>query len=46
MQKKIEKITKIGKEPIIEVVQRQGEIIYYKVSNMNFYQNTKKIVMK
>ena len=46
MQKKIEKITKIGKEPIIAVVQRQGEIIYYKVSNMNFYQNTKKIVMK
>ena len=46
MQKKIEKITKIGKEPIIAVVQRQGEIIYYKISNMNFYQNTKKIVMK
>ena len=46
MQKKIEKITKIGKEPIIAVVQRQDEIIYYKISNMNFYQNTKKIVMK
>ena len=46
MQKKIEKITKIGKEPIIAVVQRQGEIIYYKISNTNFYQNTKKIVMK
>ena len=46
MQKKIEKISKIGKEPIIAVVQRQGEIIYYKISNMNFYQNTKKIVMK
>ena len=46
MQKKIEKISKIGKEPIIAVVQRQGEIIYYKISNMNFYQNTKKIVVK
>ena len=46
MQKKIEKITKIGKEPIIAVVQRQGEIIYYKVLEINFYQNTKKIVMK
>ena len=46
LRKKIEEITKIGKEPIIAVVQRQGEIIYYKISNMNFYQNTKKIVMK
>ena len=46
LQKKIEEITKIDKEPIIAVVQRQGEIIYYKVSTMNFYQNTKKIVMK
>jgi len=46
LQKKIEAITKIGKEPIIAVVQRQGEIIYYKVSKMDFFQNTKKIVMK
>ena len=46
LQKKIEEITKIDKEPIIAVVQRQGEIIYYKVLEINFYQNTKKIVMK
>ena len=46
LQKKIEEITKMGKEPIIAVIQRQGEIIYYKVSKMDFYQNTKKIVMK
>ena len=46
LREKIEEITKIDKEPIIAVVQRQGEIIYYKVSEMNFYQNTKKIVMK
>ena len=46
LRKKIEEITKIDKEPIIAVVQRQGEIIYYKVSEMNFYQNTEKIVMK
>ena len=46
LQKKIEEITKIGKEPIIAVIQRQGEIIYYRVSEMNFYQNTEKIVMK
>ena len=46
LRKKIEEITKIGKEPIIAVIQRQGEIIYYRVSEMNFYQNTEKIVMK
>jgi len=46
LRKKIEEITKMGKEPIIAVIQRQGEIIYYKVSTMNFYQNTKKITMK
>ena len=42
LRQKIEEINKIGKEPIIAVVQRQGEIIYYKLSRMNFYQNTKK----
>jgi len=46
LQKKVEEITKMGKEPIIAVIQRQGEIIYYRVSEMNFYQNTEKIVMK
>ena len=46
LRKKIEEITKIGKEPIIAVIQRQGEIIYYRVSEMNFYQNMEKIVMK
>ena len=46
LQKKVECITKMDKEPIIAVVQRQGEIIYYKISKTNFYQNTKKIVMK
>ena len=46
LRKKIDEITKMDKEPIIAVVQRQGEIIYYKVSKMDFYQNTKQIVMK
>ncbi len=39
LQKKVEEITKMGKEPIIAVIQRQGEIIYYKISKMNFYKN-------
>ena len=46
LQKKVEDITKMGKEPIIAVIQRQGEIIYYKISRMNFYQNTQKMDMQ
>jgi len=40
LQKKVEEITKMCKEPIIAVIQRQGEIIYYKISRINIYQNT------
>ena len=46
LQKRVEKISEIDKQPIIAVVQRQGEIIYYKVSKIDFYQNKKKIVMQ
>jgi tRNA-intron endonuclease len=46
LQKKVEEITKMGKEPIIAVIQRQGEVIYYKISKMNFHQNTSKMDMK
>jgi len=46
LQKKVEEITKMGKEPIIAVIQRQGEIIYYKISRINFYQNTQKMDMQ
>ena len=46
LQKKVEEITKMGKEPIIAVIQRQGEIIYYKISKMNFYKNTQKMDMQ
>ena len=45
-QKKIEEIIKMGKEPIIAVIERRGEIIYYKITRMNFYQNKQKIEMK
>ena len=45
-QKKIEEIIKMGKEPIIAVIERRGEIIYYKITQMNFYQNKQKIEMK
>jgi tRNA-intron endonuclease len=46
LQKKIEEITKMGKEPIIAVIERRGEIIYYKISRMNFKQNIPKMEMK
>jgi tRNA-intron endonuclease len=39
LQKKIEQITQMGKEPIIAVIERRGEIIYYKINRMNFYEN-------
>ena len=39
IQKKIEQITQMGKEPIIAVIERRGEIIYYKISKINFLQN-------
>ena len=45
-QKKIGEIIKMGKEPIIAVIERRGEIIYYKITQMNFYQNKQKIEMK
>ena len=39
LQKKIEQITQMGKEPIIAVIERRGEVIYYKISQLNFLQN-------
>lgn len=39
MQKKIEEITQMGKEPIIAVIERRGEVIYYKINRIHFYEN-------
>ena len=39
MQKKIDQITQMGKEPIIAVIERRGEVIYYKINKANFYEN-------
>ena len=46
LQKRVEKISEIDIQPSIALVQRQGEIIYYKVSKIDFYQNKKKLVMQ
>ena len=43
LQKNIEEITKMGKEPILAVIERRGDVIYYKISNVKFVENTKNI---
>jgi len=43
LQKKIEEITQMGKEPIIAVIDRRGEVIYYKINKMNFYENKSRL---
>ena len=45
IHKNIEQITKMGKEPIIAVIERRGEVIYYKISKINFPQNNQKSQM-
>jgi tRNA-intron endonuclease len=35
----IEEIEKMGKEAVIAVIERRGEVIYYKVSKMRFLEN-------
>ena len=39
LQKKIVQITQMGKEPVIAVIERRGEVIYYKINKMDFYEN-------
>lgn len=39
MQKKIEQITQMGKRPIIAVIERRGEVIYYRISKTVFRPN-------
>lgn len=43
LQKNIEEITKMGKEPILAVIERRGEVIYYKISQIRFVENTKNL---
>jgi len=45
IQKNIYEITLMGKEPIIAVIERRGEIIYYKISKMNFNENKPELQM-
>ena len=43
LQKKIDEITQMGKEPIIAVIERRGEVIYYKINKMNFLENKNRL---
>ena len=36
----------MGKEPIIAVIERRGEVIYYKISKINFLENKADLEMK
>ena len=46
IQKNIFEITQMGKEPIIAVIERRGEVIYYKISKMTFLENKSDSQMK
>ena len=46
LYKNIQEITQMGKEPIIAVIERRGEIIYYKINKMNFLENKPELEMK
>lgn len=38
LQRRVQEITRMGKEPIVAVVERRGEVIYYRVSRMRFHE--------
>ena len=43
LQNNIVEITEMGKEPIIAVIERRGEVIYYKINKMNFFENKSRL---
>ncbi len=38
-QKKINEMARMGKKPVIAIIERRGEIIYYKINNLEFGVN-------
>lgn len=42
----IEQIEKMGKEPVVAVIERRGEVIYYKASKLSFLENRHRIENK
>ncbi|MDE1863044.1 MAG: tRNA-intron lyase [Thaumarchaeota archaeon] len=39
LEKQIGQISAMGKEPVLAVIERRGEVIYYKISKIEFQQN-------
>ena len=39
LQKKVGQITRMGKEPVLAVIERRGEVIYYKILKIKFLKN-------
>lgn len=44
LQKKIRGISQMGKEPIMAVVDRHGEIIYYRIGTVEFRENKGRVL--
>jgi tRNA-intron endonuclease len=42
----VEQIEKMGKEAVVAVIERRGEVIYYKASRMNFIENRHRLENK
>jgi tRNA-intron endonuclease, archaea type len=38
----IDQIENMGKDTVIAVIERRGEVIYYKTTKMSFFENKKK----
>ena len=42
----VEQIEKMGKEAVVAVIERRGEVIYYKASKMGFVENRHRLENK
>jgi tRNA-intron endonuclease, archaea type len=43
LAKTIEQIVRMGKDAVVAVIERRGEVIYYKMSKVNFPENVKMV---
>ena len=43
LAKTIEQIVRMGKDAVVAVIERRGEVIYYKMSKVNFTENVKMV---
>jgi tRNA-intron endonuclease len=43
LAKTIEQIVRMGKDAVVAVIERRGEVIYYKMSKVSFPENVKMV---